>query len=344
MARPRKRDCHLPPCVYQKHGSYWYVKGGKWTRIGETLRQALTAYATAHEAQTASAQKSMVALIEEALGHIRRNIKPSTAKQYQHAAKILKRKLAQFAPHQVQSRHVAQLKRDLANTPNMANRCLSVLRQVFDYALEQQLISSNPAVGIKRHREAKRTRLLSMEEYAGIYDKAGPRLRVVMDLCIRTGERIGDVLKIRRADLTDEGIRFVQIKTGAKRIVSWTPELRAVVERAKTLYVNIRALTLLHNRLGKAPDYRTVKLQWDRACRLAGVEDAHLHDLRAVAATWAKKQGLDPTRLLGHTSPAQTTRYLRDKEEVLTEGPSFGELAPTTALAGSGSSTPALKH
>jgi len=72
-----------------------------------------------------------------------------------------------------------------------------------------------------------------------------------------------------------------------------------------------------HAGRGKTPNYRTVKLRWDNACAAAGVADAHLHDLRAVAATWAKKQGKDPTALLGHTSLAQTARYLRDREEVV---------------------------
>src|ERR1700756_3807085 len=127
MARPRKQDRNLPPCVYKKHGSYWYVKANKWTKIGESLREALTTYAAAHEFP--SPQGSMAALIDEALAEIRRGLKLSTVKQYLQAAKTLKRKFAQFAPEQVKPRHVAQLKRDLAKTPNMANRSLSVLRQ-----------------------------------------------------------------------------------------------------------------------------------------------------------------------------------------------------------------------
>lgn len=324
MGRHRTRNLHLPfpPCVYLKHGAYWYVKAGKWTKLGSTLPEALAAHARLY----AAPKEGMVALIDEALPHICRNVKPSTAGQYEDAAKILRRKLVQFAPEQVMPRHVAQLKMDLASTPNMANRCLSVLRQVFDYALEQQRVDTNPAIGIKRFRETKRTRLLSLEEYAAIYRHAGPRLQIIMDLCIRTGERISDVLKIRRSDLTAEGIRFEQMKTGARRIVPWTPELREVVDRAKSLPGSVRGLTLLCNRRGNAPDYSTVKGQWDAARKAAGVPDARIHDLRAVAATWARKQGKDATALLGHSSPAQTRRYLRDKEEVVAEGPSFGRL------------------
>ena len=55
-----------------------------------------------------------------------------------------------------------------------------------------------------------------------------------------------------------------------------------------------------------------------------GMADTHLHDLRALALTHARRQGLNATRLAGHSSPVQTERYLRDREEPLASGPSFG--------------------
>lgn len=326
MNRPRKKDRHLPPCVFFRHGAYHYTKRGKSKRLGATLTEALAEYALLFDAP----RGSMPELIWQALQGILPRVKPNTARQYRIAGAKLSKAFYEFTPRQVLPRHVAQFKADMKAKPNMANRCLSVLRQVFDYALEQQLIDSNPALGIKRHIEAKRTRLVSAEEFALIYAKAGPRLQVIMDLCRLTGQRIGDVLAIRRADLTEAGIRFQQQKTGERLTVKWTPELEAVVTRARKLNQNIVALTLLHNRRGKRPDYRTVRDQWDRACELAGVEDAHLHDLRAVSATKAKNEGKNPTALLGHTNPAQTERYLRQREETLVEGPSFGQLPNST--------------
>jgi integrase len=147
-----------------------------------------------------------------------------------------------------------------------------------------------------------------------------------MDLLFLTGQRIGDVLAIRRAALSEEGISFEQQKTGARLVVLWTPELRDTVARARLLYANVRAFTLLHNRRGKVPDYRTVKDQWDKACVACGVENAHLHDVRAMALTAAKLQGKDPTALAGHSSQAMTERYLRDRTIPMVEGPSFRRL------------------
>lgn len=320
MNRPRKKDQHLPPCVYCRHGAYYYVKGGKWRFLGRSLAVALAEYALLFDAP----KGSMPDVIGQAMSQILPRVALNTRRQYVIAAGKLSKVFAEFGPRDVLPKHVAAFKAAGSSTPNMTNRCLSVLRQVFDYALEQQMVDSNPALGIKRLPEAKRRRLVTGEEFDRIRAAAVPRMQVVMDLCRLTGQRINDVLAIRRADLTEDGIRFEQQKTGERLTVKWSPELRAVVERAKRLNQNIVALTLLHNRRGKRPDYRTVRDQWERACKAAGVEDAHLHDLRAVAATRTKQEGKNPTALLGHANVTQTARYLRQREEALVDGPSFG--------------------
>jgi integrase len=315
--RRRTKNKHLPPCVYLHHGAYFHVKAGRWSRLGTTLQGALAAYARIHEQPNGG----MTDVIDAAIATW--DVKPSTMRQYKTAAAKLKKILAEFSPDQVKSKHVAQIKVALRDTPNMANRILSVLRQGFSYALEQGLVETNPVVGIERHKEAKRKRLITADEYGAIYLRAGQRLQVIMDLLSLTGQRIGDVLRIHRTDLVDDGIRFTQEKTGAKLVVRWTPGLRAVVDRANGLGGNVRALTLLYNRRGKPPDYKTIHEQWQAACKAAGVADANLHDLRAMAITQSKKEGLDPTALAGHATAAQTVRYLRDREIPVVDGPSF---------------------
>lgn len=327
MNRPRKHNKELPRNVYFRHGAYYYVRKGKWFPLGKDFRAAMTEYGKI----AAEPKSGMADLIDTAMPHILREAAPNTVKSYLQAARRLKKAFAEFTPEEVKGKHIAALKLRWGSTPIMANRRLTVLRLVFSFAVENQLLDSNPMIGIKPYPPRKRTRLISLEEYAAIYRQAGPRLKVIMDLCIRTGQRISDVLKIRRADLIEEGIRFKTQKTGSKGIVPWTSELRAIVERAKTLNGNIRSLTLLHDRTGKAPSYGTVREQWVKARTAAGIPDARIHDLRAVAATWAKKQGKNPTTLLFHASPAQTERYLRDKEEPIAEGPSFDGLLDKAA-------------
>lgn len=327
MNRPRKKDTHLPPCVYFRNEAYYFVKGGKWTRIGKTLKEALNRYAGLYEAKAGT----VPALIVEAMPSIKagvytgKPIKANTVKQYEVAARKLAKHFAEYDPQEVTQATVNEmLRKHYLGRPNMGNRVLSLLRGVFQYALDMNYVTANPCVGVRRNKEKKRDRLISIDELAAIYQQAGPRLRVIIGLLLLTGQRVGDVLAIRRADLTDEGIAFRQQKTGAKVVVGWNEELRDVVQRAKALNGNVRALTLLHNRKGKTPDYRTVRQQWDLACERARVTDAHLHDLRAMSATWTKREGKNPTALLGHTTVIQTDRYLRDREATVAEGPSFG--------------------
>src|SRR5690606_38606447 len=112
-------------------------------------------------------------------------------------------------------------------------------------------------LGVMRHVEAKRQRYLTDDEFHAIRAHAHPRLQVVMDLLYLTGQRVGDVLKIKRADLTEEGISFKQEKTGARLLVRWTPELRATVEAAKALSGNVVSPYLFRTRTrgGGPPSY-----------------------------------------------------------------------------------------
>ncbi len=320
MGRKRKKDTHLPPCVYPRHGAYHLVRKGKWTRLGSDLKSALAKYASEFEQRSGS----LSTLIDTALKTMQPKLSEGTWKQYQMAARKLKHMFAEFSPEQIRPRDVAQLKLQLASRPNTANLCLSVLRQCLQYGVDMQILDSNPAIGIKRLVEPKRKRLITTKEYEAIYSKASPQLQVIMDLLYLTGQRVMDVLGIKHADLREEGIYFNQGKTDARLVVAWTPELRAVVDRAKGLHGNLRALTLLHARRGKAVDYDTIQGEWIRACKAALVEDAQMRDLRAMSGTDAEKQGKDPTKLLGHKSEQMTKRYLRDRQVPVVEGPSFG--------------------
>ncbi len=320
MNRPRKAGRHLPPCVYFKHGAYWLVKKGKWTRLGDDLAFALVEYAKTVE----TPKGGMAQLIEKVYLHHSKDLAANTKEQYRQAADRLAEIFKNFAPAQVKSKHVAAMKLSMADTPNMCNRMISFLRVVFAYAVEWQIVDDNPCVGIRRHEEARRERLLSDAEWGAIHEKAGPRLRIIMELQLLTGQRISDVLAIRRNQVTDDGIEFKQGKTGAKVLVRWSRQLRATVAAAEALSAGKPpALTLLRGRYNGAPDYKSVYDQFKAAALAAGIEDASLNDGRAMSATAANAQGKNAQALLGHASPRMTARYLRDRSATEARGPNI---------------------
>lgn len=330
MGRPRKKNTHLPPCVYPKHGAYYLVKKGVWERLGSDLSASLAEYGRRFQPQTSG---GMPKLIREAMLVIK--ARPDLAKnskaQYESAARTLEEAFADFQPEQVRSRDIRKLKRGMAELQGSFNSCLSVLRAVFEYAIEEELLEDNPATGIKGYKPKARKRLLSAGEFDAIYAHAAPRLRCMMDVWRLTGQRVMDVVTIRRKDLLPEGISFRQQKTDERLTVAWNPELEAAVARAKALNGNVRSLSLFSATQGKnrgsAPSHGAIWPQWAAACKAAGVEDAQMRDLRAVSGSAAKRQGKNPQALLGHTKEATTLIYLRDKESPLVEGPSFGQLS-----------------
>lgn len=321
--RPRKHNRDLPPCVFLRRGKFYLVKAGKWTPLGADKFKALAEYARL----IAQPKGGMAALISEAMPHILKDKAQATQNQYNVAARRLGEILAEFSPAQVTPRDVAQIRRALPSYA-VANRTITVLRLVFDYALEEQLVSANPCTGIKRLAQHVRTRRLLPTEFAAIKAQAKPRLQAVMDLCYLTGQRIGDVLAIKRTDLQPDGIYVEQEKTGAKLQIAWSPELRKAVDRAKALHGKVAGPYLVKGTVGsegKPLAYKVIWTDWKAACAAAGVTGANIHDLRAMSGTEAEKQGHDPQALLGHTDKKMTQRYLRDKQVPVVHGPSIGQ-------------------
>ena len=123
------------------------------------------------------------------------------------------------------------------------------------------------------------------------------------------------VLAIRLADISDEGISFVQQKTGAKLLVKMTPDLEDLIKRAKALPRRVRGLTLFCTRAGGKPvSYGTCKQAFAEAREKAGLDNVRIHDLRAKSLTDTKKQGNDAQKLGGHADPRMTERYIRARE------------------------------
>lgn len=321
--RPRKKDRHLPAKVYQKHGAYYYVHQNKWERLGTSLEQALEAYAKKVAPKTGA---GMPDLIDEVLKHISPSLAPNTVTQYTAQAERLKTILAEFDPGQVLPKHVAAIKTGYAKTPNMANRMLSLLSTVFSYAVEWQRVDSNPCVGIRRHVEKKRDRYLSDEEFLAICAVSTENMRVIYQMAYLTGQRINDVLAIKLADISEQGIAFQQQKTGKRLVVAMTADLADVIARTKALPRSARGLTLFTTkRTCKPVIYETVKQQFKKACERAGVKNATLHDLRAKSITDTKNQGHDPQLLAGHSNPQMTARYIRLREIDVATGPALAK-------------------
>jgi integrase len=330
MGRPRTKNRNLPTNVYFRHGAYYHVRAGKWTLIGKTLPDAMLRYAQI----VGLGEHTMSLLLDETMAEAeKRNLAAATLISYRHAAERLREMTVEFAVSDVKPKHVAEIMDEYADKAAWANIMRTVLKLAFDLAVRRGWVDYNPVSSIPRFGQTPRSRYITHAEYQAIYAAGNDTLKAVMTLCYLTGQRISDVLKIRESDITDDGIEFDQGKTDKKLLVRWNPDLQEAVRYARSLNA-ARTLYLLGQRNGKIRSYGGVKDLWKRACETAGVEDAHIHDLRAKSLTDAKKQGHNPTLLAGHTSEAMTRRYLRSRERDEVDGPSFGQIGQIAKKTG----------
>lgn len=316
--RPRKTDRHLPSCVYLRHGAYYYVSKGKWTMLGRDLHTALREYACI----VAAPENGFPSLVDKALPEITRDVRSSTARIYRRCAGILKETFAEFRSDQITHGSIVQMQDMWREKSTTANHLLTTLKLIYQWAMDREIVATNPTLSVKRLPANQRDRLITWAEYQAIYAQSPDWVQVIMDLCYLTGQRIGDILKIEYRHLQDDGIFFEQEKTGKRLVVAWTPELQAVVARAKKLKYSIKsAKYLLSGRAGTKRERQNVWRFYKQAARAAGVADVTLHDLRAMSGTEVDREGKNATELLGHTDSHTTRIYLRDKTAKVVSGP-----------------------
>jgi integrase len=211
-------------------------------------------------------------------------------------------------------------------TPIRANRTIEVLRKALNLAIRWGWRTDNPASGIRRNPEEKRTRYLSQQELARVSQALVEHPEQVSANAIRflmlTGARRGEVLNARW-DMFDLGAGL------------WVkPSAHTKQRREHRVPLSAPALALLSDMRkqatgvfvfpGKASDQplTDIKRTWASVCQKANVEDARIHDLRHSFASILVSRGASLPligALLGHTQVATTARYAHLYDEPLRE-------------------------
>ena len=225
-------------------------------------------------------------------------------------------------------RRASKTARGGERAPSTVNRELELLSKVFSLAIDQGLSISNPCRKVKRFREDnERNRYLSDQEEARLLSVlTGPRadLRPVVILAIHTGMRRGELLSLRWANVDFErGLIHVmnsqreKTKSGHSRSIPMNQIARRELlglyrQTGHTEYVFFN---------DKTKNPRTdLKHGFGSACRLAGLEDFHFHDLRHTAATRLADAGTNTREImaiLGHRCIQTSARYTHATDEGL---------------------------
>jgi integrase len=97
------------------------------------------------------------------------------------------------------------IRRKARTTPIAANRLLAFISAIFNWALDEDIIATSPAVRVKRPgTETERERVLTDAELRDVWEAAG-RLGYpyghIYRLAMLTGQRIGEIAGMRRSEI-----------------------------------------------------------------------------------------------------------------------------------------------
>ncbi|MEK0045647.1 site-specific integrase [Escherichia albertii] len=364
-ARPRKNNVSVPnlyPLYSRKVNKvYWRYKHpvtGKFHSLGANEAEAI-AIATEANTRLAEQRTRQILAISDRIATSKGkaittstwldryqaiqddrlksgDIKLNTYKQKAKPVSLLRERAGMKLISSVDVRDIAQLLDEYitAGQPRMAQVVRSVLINVFKEAQHYGEVPPgyNPALATKQPRRKITRQRLSLEEWQKIFDIADASHRYMgnaMLLALVTGQRLGDISRMKFSDIWDDHLHIIQEKTGSKiaiplslrlNAINWS--LRDVVARCRDYAVSPYLVhffrTTSQAERGAQVKSNTLTMNFSKARDLAGIDwgegsPATFHEQRSLSERLYKEQGLDTQKLLGHKTQQQTDRYHDDR-------------------------------
>ncbi|EED0923392.1 tyrosine-type recombinase/integrase [Escherichia coli] len=364
-ARPRKNNVSVPnlyPLYSRKVNKvYWRYKHpvtGKFHALGTNETEAI-AIATEANTRLAEQRTRQILAISDRIATSKGkaittstwldryqaiqddrlksgDIRLNTYKQKAKPVSLLRERVGMKLISAVDVRDIAQLLDEYiaAGQPRMAQVVRSVLIDVFKEAQHYGEVPPgyNPALATKQPRRKITRQRLSLEEWKKIFDIADASHRYMgnaMLLALVTGQRLGDISKMKFSDIWDDHLHVEQEKTGSKiaiplslrlNTINWS--LRDIIARCRDYAVSPYLVHFFRStsqaERGAQVKSNTLTMNFSKARDLAGIDwgdgtPATFHEQRSLSERLYREQGIDTQKLLGHKSPNQTARYHDDR-------------------------------
>jgi integrase len=244
------------------------------------------------------------------------NLKASSAKAY----RLILDPVAQEHGHRpaatMPRKFAVRMIEEIGQTrPGMANLARSVMRRLMSYAVRNGIRSDNPFDGLPKYKGGTH-HTWSDAELRAFEDRwpLGTRERLAYALLLHTGQRGGDVVRMRRQDLVDGAITVVQQKTGASLSIPIHPELQAAMKASPA-----NGMALIGDKHGRPIKQAALTALMKRAAKAAGLPERCLpHGLRkAVMRRLAERGGTakELQAISGHVTLAEVERYTRAADQ-----------------------------
>jgi integrase len=306
----------LPPYVYAKgrKGFLYFSRAGVLVRMPDDPASAefAAAYAQARAAVPVPVKPkgdSFAALVAHYKASPRyTKLAPRTRSDYDKVLAFIVDRLGHLPPGKMRRKDVVRARDANAETVRFANYLVQVLRVLMEHARDIGWRDDNPAKGVALIQTGKIDRQAWPEAMIAAYRAAAPvRALLIFEMCIGTGQRIGDVLRMRWDHVEAGGIHVRQGKTRRPLWVPLTGRLAALLAETPR-----RGLTILCDDAGRPLRYWQARHAVAAVRAQIGAEAYDIHALRYSTAAELAGLGCSDDLIMavtGHSTPAMVAKY-----------------------------------
>jgi len=245
------------------------------------------------------------------------NLKPSTQAQRRNVIEKFRAEHGTKPIKGLGRGHISAIIEAKAERPEAANHLLKVLRVMLAYAVSQDMIAVNSAVGVKKYRSRNDDgfHLWSEDEIAQfeVRHPIGTKARTALALMLYTAQRRGDIIRMGWQHGAGDEITVKQQKTGTTLVIPIHPKLRQVLEALPRTN-----LTFLVTEWGAPFTNAGFGNWWREQCDAAGLPRCSAHGLRKAATVRLVEAGCTDEQIMAITgirSPSVLKIYKRGADQ-----------------------------
>jgi len=239
---------------------------------------------------------------------------PGTRANYRRHCEDIREKNGAKDMTRFRRKDALRVKSALQDNWSKANERLSVLSMLCKLAVDLEWIDRNPVVDIPKLKGGEYEawpdhRLKAYEQYCAANNLT--TARVIFELAIGTGQRLGDCIKMKWSDFDGHAIRVAQEKTGAHIWVSCPKRLKDFLEELPRQGASILARNLSQP-LGKRAVQKAIETVRHEIGVMSGNNRLVPHGWRYTAAKELAEAGCSDSEIqavTGHKTLAMVQKY-----------------------------------
>ncbi len=242
--------------------------------------------------------------------------KPSTRQLYRYALEPMAKEHGHRSASTMTATDAEKIiNRIGAARPGMGNLTRAVMRRVMQFAVKDKRRTDNPMLGIEPFKVGEHHTWTDAElrQYEDKW-RLGTRQRLAYALLLYTGQRVGDVVRMGRADISDGSVHVVQQKTGAELWVPIHPELLRVMKALPA-----KGLTLVGDANGRPIKRAALSTLMRAAIKQAGLPRRCVaHGLRKAAMRVLAESDATANQIAsisGHKTLKEVERYTKAADQ-----------------------------